>query len=353
MEAAFFRARGDPEARRDAHAVNRELKFALIVGFALVLVVTVLISDHLSRARGSKLSSDVPQRPALVSAPPAEDREPALIAALPQAQPEEVTPLAPELQAPSTVAGVTPGQEPVLIAQGSGASGVSGTPVPGDDIRSAIERMGGRIVNGTIYLNPAAASEERPSMPSLPSKTTPVFETIANAPVTPAPISPVAPAPAGGGRDSTLVPPAAAPSERWHTIAAGESAFKIAKQYYGNGNLWRRLVEANPGRIGADGTVRSGVKILIPGVNGTIAPKAVAVKPEAPVVKPAPKGEAKAADSGKARTYVIKKGDSLGLIAQRELGTMHRADEIIALNKSVLSNPDVVPVGVTIKLPAK
>ena len=31
--------------------MTRELKLALIVGFSLVLVVTVLISDHLSQAR--------------------------------------------------------------------------------------------------------------------------------------------------------------------------------------------------------------------------------------------------------------------------------------------------------------
>ena len=39
---------GVPKSCKDAHAVTRELKLALIVGFALVLVVTVLISDHLS-----------------------------------------------------------------------------------------------------------------------------------------------------------------------------------------------------------------------------------------------------------------------------------------------------------------
>ena len=36
--------------------MTRELKLALIVGFALVLVVTVLISDHLSHARQTELA---------------------------------------------------------------------------------------------------------------------------------------------------------------------------------------------------------------------------------------------------------------------------------------------------------
>lgn len=340
--------------------MNRELKFALIVGFALVLVVTVLISDHLSRARGSKLATEVPQRPALVAAPPVEDREPAMFASANQ-QPEPAPLVSPSPESSTPFAATPQGPDPVVIAQGTGSSSNIGTPVPGDDIRSAIERMGGRIVNGTIYLNPAAASEERASMNSIPSRTNAVPETVSPAPVSPAPVTPapVTPAPLPGrdrvAPEGTLTPPILPVSERWHTIATGESAFKIAKQYYGNGNHWRRLVEANPGRVGVDGTVRAGVKILIPGVSSPQASKPASVKPEGPAVKHAPRAETRPAApaAGQARTYVIKKGDTLGLIAQRELGTMRRASEIIALNKSVLADPDVVPVGVAIRLPAK
>src|SRR3954470_12184985 len=59
-----------PSQRKDAH-VTRELKLALIVGFALVLVVTVLISDHLSHARQTELAGNIPAEPIKAAEPPA------------------------------------------------------------------------------------------------------------------------------------------------------------------------------------------------------------------------------------------------------------------------------------------
>jgi nucleoid-associated protein YgaU len=54
----------------------------------------------------------------------------------------------------------------------------------------------------------------------------------------------------------------------------------------------------------------------------------------------------------KTRPYTVKKGDSLAAIAQRELGTVKRAREIVELNKKVIKNPDNVPLGATIQIPA-
>ncbi len=51
--------------------VTRELKLALIVGFALVLVVTVLISDHLSHARQTELAGNIQPEPIKAAEPPA------------------------------------------------------------------------------------------------------------------------------------------------------------------------------------------------------------------------------------------------------------------------------------------
>ncbi len=47
--------------------VNRELKLALIVGFSLVLVVAVLISDHLSSARKAAMANLVNDLPSAVN----------------------------------------------------------------------------------------------------------------------------------------------------------------------------------------------------------------------------------------------------------------------------------------------
>ncbi len=55
------------------------------------------------------------------------------------------------------------------------------------------------------------------------------------------------------------------------------------------------------------------------------------------------------ASNGGLRPYVIRPGDTLSEISQRELGTMHRMNEIVAVNAGL--NANRLPVGVEIQLP--
>ena len=48
-------------------------------------------------------------------------------------------------------------------------------------------------------------------------------------------------------------------------------------------------------------------------------------------------------------TYVVKKGDMLSVISQRELGTSRRWREIVALNPGI--RPDRLFVGARLKMP--
>ena len=50
--------------------MSRELKLALILGFAAVMVVGVLISDHMSGARTARIEERMPQSPPLALIPP-------------------------------------------------------------------------------------------------------------------------------------------------------------------------------------------------------------------------------------------------------------------------------------------
>ncbi len=54
-----------------------------------------------------------------------------------------------------------------------------------------------------------------------------------------------------------------------------------------------------------------------------------------------------------ARTHRIVDGDSLPAIAQRYLGSAARANEIFELNRNVLSDPELLPIGLELKLPPK
>jgi tetratricopeptide (TPR) repeat protein len=61
--------------------------------------------------------------------------------------------------------------------------------------------------------------------------------------------------------------PAAAPaaaSGRTHVVAAGESLYKIAQRYYGNGTRWPEILEANRDRLKNEGAVRVGMELRIP-----------------------------------------------------------------------------------------
>ncbi len=52
-------------------------------------------------------------------------------------------------------------------------------------------------------------------------------------------------------------------------------------------------------------------------------------------------------------THTIVDGDTLPALAQRYLGSAARADEIFQLNRDVLSNPNLLPIGLELKLPPR
>lgn len=54
-----------------------------------------------------------------------------------------------------------------------------------------------------------------------------------------------------------------------------------------------------------------------------------------------------------ARVHVVHNGDTLGRLAQRYLGNEDRALEIFDLNREVLDNPHLLPIGAQLKLPPK
>ena len=53
--------------------------------------------------------------------------------------------------------------------------------------------------------------------------------------------------------DTSLAPPAAEP--RSYTVKAGDSLWKIAQQFYGNGSQYPKIIAGNPGRLQDEKTV--------------------------------------------------------------------------------------------------
>lgn len=53
------------------------------------------------------------------------------------------------------------------------------------------------------------------------------------------------------------------------------------------------------------------------------------------------------------RSHKIADGDTLASLAERYLGTPRRAGEIYEANRDVLFDPQLLPIGVELKIPPK
>lgn len=309
--------------------MTRELKLALIIAVTLILSVMVLISDHLSVQRRPVVAAEVAVQPDRVPPPPVVEA-PAPIA--------------------STVGDALDGM-PVEAAadqvadQGSSTTVAMGETEEHAELAKAIERVGGTVKDGEIVL-PENATKAK----------SPVVELTQETPTAPAPKSTTAAKAAQAG-----------PKGRTHVIAPGDSAFKIARQYLGDGKYWKQIKEANPKAFANDAELKVGTEIVIPEVRQA-APKAApapastkssptrlaqgSTPPATKTVATKSTVASKGKDSSKSKQYTIRKGDTLHAIAKRELGSSGRVDEIMRMNRGVIKDPTTLPLGVAIVLPS-
>lgn len=284
--------------------MTREHKLALIVGFALVLAVAILISDHFSgasRAQGGGVIADNTRLTPDGSLAGPGGREIAFD--LPGALELE------QQQNPATPNLGTP--EPERLA--SAEQGRSVLDSLADSVKTALNDLS----NG--HTPPLALQTETIRMGE--------------------PIDQPAQTPKAADR-----PEVDLRDIKRHSVASGDSLWGIAAKYYGDGHLYKNLAAYNADRVGEGGAVHPGATILIP-------PKHILLAGSVPVTDPRPAGTTpKQADT---REYTVKSGDTLGEIAKRELGSAKRWREIVELNKDVIDDPDNVAAGTKIKLPKK
>jgi nucleoid-associated protein YgaU len=70
-----------------------------------------------------------------------------------------------------------------------------------------------------------------------------------------------------GDKEAAMPKPAAPPSQpapRVYEVKSGDSLSKIAKQYYGNANEWRRIYDANRDQIKNPDLIHPGQRLVIP-----------------------------------------------------------------------------------------
>ncbi|MFG0275554.1 MAG: LysM peptidoglycan-binding domain-containing protein [Phycisphaerales bacterium] len=322
--------------------MTREHKLALILGFALVLVVGVLISDHLSGARQATLESILDDSAA----------EPPLLAAgRPLPTSPQADPGLNSAEAEGDVFASNQTREPESIASAPErptpppANIVTGQPI--DDERLAL----------------ADRTDSRPSLSvdELRRYAKEQFG-IELTPVTPA----VGMTTDGQGRDETREParqfesPSRRtnyPAPRLHTVQADETLWSIAQRYFGDGALHARLAAYNKSRLPDPSALRVGLTILVPtkdeltsASDATLAARGAEAKPQPSTAAPS---QTASKPDGSAREYVVKKGDTLGEISMATLGTSKRWREIYDLNTDRIDDPNNVVVGTRLRLPAK
>jgi nucleoid-associated protein YgaU len=353
---------GLPEQGR--RAVTRELKIALIVGFSLVLVVAVLVSDHLSKASRAHLAqaeSVAPLPPHLIPTDPIRTAEQTAL------QSEAPMALAEGRPAAASEVARQQAQREIPELERAASSG----PIQAPSTSKLMEQFAQGNVPPAVNMvqAPNQITPTRVDTGTAPAADKP---TLGNALTEQPPIDkPIAP------QNTTLAKTAT--GEVVHTVAAGDSLFVIARKYYGDGMKWKQIVDANPDRVTATGIVKQGTQLRIPNVasNTTKSPAKLpaeksTLKPTdqrladakaKPETKPAAKDAAKTnpkelakadpkADpkASKPGTYKVQPGDTAGKIAQRVLGSSRYADDILELNSV---DEESLRVGMVLKMPGR
>lgn len=292
--------------------MTREHKLALILGFAAFLLVAVLLGEHFSKARQAQLDPVVvtPTQPAVAAAPVDGGQVP-----LP---PDQHTEGLVKTSLPSPT-------EPTSIVMGS--------PPPAVETSDVQSPLAPRIND------PAGAG---------------------SAPTTPAG-DPVLPPP----NNTKPELPFSTGVERRHPVEAGDNLYKIATRYYGDSSLWKRLGDYNKDKVSGNTGLRQGVTLRIPPKDvlmgkALLDPNARSAELAQPVKPASAKPEAtrtaakdERAKPAAGRSYTVRKGDTLGTIAQSQLGTTTRWRDILKLNSKVLDNEDDLQVGMVLAMPPR
>ena len=144
-----------------------------------------------------------------------------------------------------------------------------------------------------------------------------------------------------------------------YTLKDGETLYKICQTKYGNGNLWKELADFNKAAISNPTKLRKGTTIRLPSANvlrGEATP--VAVVPTMPVsqmvalTNPAQQQvQQPTQQPTTTREYVVQKGDTLGSISTRELGTAKKWELIYDANRDRLKSPTDLKIGKPLRIP--
>lgn len=137
--------------------------------------------------------------------------------------------------------------------------------------------------------------------------------------------------------------PKPAPALAEHTVREGDTLWTLAEKYLGDGRQNTKIADANKDVLKGK-SLAIGMKLKIPAKPGETAPSGALKSDDA--LAAAPTKDAKG-------DYVVKQGDTLVRIARTALGNERRWEEILAMNESRISDSDALAVGTRLRLPQR
>ena len=134
------------------------------------------------------------------------------------------------------------------------------------------------------------------------------------------------------GTTSGTREPGNAPTHRAHIVRKGDSLSSISQKFYGTTAHWKRIQREN--KLADPSQMGVGIRLLIPNLTEGTGNQARV-----------------AAGNARPQTTVVRDGENLSDIAKRELGNQNLWTLIWNANKDILSDPDVLRVGMTLRIP--
>ena len=193
-------------------------------------------------------------------------------------------------------------------------------------------------LGGAAQLTSGPAAPTAVSSGSVPGPDRPDGAPTAADRAVPVPATPGSTAPAEAAAPGVVDPAAAVPldaprgrRERIHVVRSGDDLWSLAERYYGRGQEWRRIATANPDLLtGGPDRLVVGWRLVVPDDGRA--------------------GSAAGPDEQQ-RSVRVRDGDTLSSVAERALGDADRWTDLYRANRDQLSDPDDLPVGLSLRLP--
>lgn len=134
-----------------------------------------------------------------------------------------------------------------------------------------------------------------------------------------------------------------------YIIESGDTLWKIAVKFYGNGNYWRKIYEDNADTISNPDRIFAGQAILIYPLQDAL--RAPLTNPNAANTVQIPQTDNTAADSTDINSYVVQPGDNLWKIARKRYGRGWRWRTIYEANTDTLPDPGQLHAGQVLIIP--